>query len=379
VDLEFTDDQDELRRSVRDFLDRECPTSVARRMAETGEPADELWAAMVKLDWPALSVPEDCGGIGLSFVEVAVVLEELGSHLAPGPYLGTVTQFTPAVREAGTPEQRRRFLGPVAAGAVTGALAVADHPRRWRPADVTATAEPADGGWVLRGHKPAVLVAPDVDEVVVAARTPGPGAGAVGLFVVPGADLRITPERSLDMSRPLATVDLAGVTVPADRALGRPGEDASAALARACEEAAVALALETLGACQRMFEMVLAYAKERHQFGAPIGSFQAVKHKMADLFVVIERARALTYYAVAALAEDDPARSTAAAMAKAAADDCQRLVGQDSIQTFGGIGFTWEHDVHLFVKRARTTGTLFGSSADHRLVVAEGLRLAPGA
>jgi len=378
VDLEFTDDQEELRRSVRDFLDRECPTSVARRVVETGEPAADLWEAMVKLDWPALGLPEDCGGLGLSFVEVAVVLEELGAHIAPGPYLATVTQFAPAVREAGTPEQRQRFLGPVAAGAVTGALAVADHPRRWRPSDVTATAEPADGGWVLRGRKPAVLAARDVDEVVVAARTPGPG-GAIGLFVVPGADLVITPEHSLDMSRPLATIDLDGVAVAADRELGRTGEDASAALARAGEEAAVALAVETLGTCQRLFDMVVAYAKERRQFGAPIGSFQAVKHKMADLFVIIERARALTYYAVAALAEDDPRRTMAAAMAKAAADDCQRLVCQDSIQTFGGIGFTWEHDVHLFVKRARTTGSLFGSSAEQRLLVAEQLNLTPRA
>ncbi len=377
MDLEFSDDQDELRRSVRAFLDRECPPSVARRVTETGEPATDLWSAMVKLDWPALDVPEDCGGIGLSFVEVAVVLEELGAHIAPGPYLATVTQYAPAVREAGTPEQRRRFLGPVAAGESTGALAVADHPRRWRPAEVTATAEATDGGWVLRGRKRAVLATPDVDEVVVAARTGAQGGGGLGLFVVPASQLAIVPERSLDMSRPLATIELDGVRVPGDRALGQPGADAAGALARAAEEAAVALALETVGTCQHLLEMVVAYAKERHQFGVPIGSFQAVKHKMADLFVTIERARALAYYAVAALAEDDPARAVAASMAKAAADDCQRLVCQDSIQTLGGIGFTWEHDVHLFVKRARTTGTLFGSSAEHRLVVAEQLGLSP--
>jgi len=379
LDLEFTDEQDELRRSVQAFLDRECPPAVVRRVVETGEPAADLWAAMVKLDWPALAIDEAYGGIGLSFVEVAVVLEELGAHIAPGPYLATVTQFAPAVREAGTPEQRQRFLGPVAAGEITGALALADHPRRWRPADVTATAEPADGGWALRGRKRAVLASPGVDEVVVAARRPGDGGEAVGLFVVPGADLGVTPERSLDMSRPLATIDLDGVTVARDRMLGRPDEDATGALARAGEEAAVALALEAVGTCQRLLDMVVAYAKERRQFGAPIGSFQAVKHKMADLFVVVERARALAYYAVAALAEDDPGRAVAAAMAKAASDDCQRLVCQESIQTFGGIGFTWEHDVHLFVKRARTTGTLFGASAEHRLMVAEQLGLTPRA
>ena len=375
MDLEFTDDQEELRHSVRAFLDRECPPALVRQVVESGEPAADLWAAMAKLDWPALGIPEDYGGLGLSFVEEAVVLEELGAHIAPGPYLATVSQFAPTVREAGTPEQCRRFLAPVASGEVTGALALADHPRRWRPADVTSGAEPADGGWVLAGRKRAVLAAPDVDEVVVAARIAHDGV--LGLFVVPGADLRIIPERSLDPSRPLATVELDGVVVTGDRMLGQPGHDATPALRRAGEEAAVALALETVGTCQHLLEMVVAYAKERRQFGAPIGSFQAVKHKMADLFVTVERARALAYYAVATVAEDDPGRSMAAAMAKAAADDCQRLVCQESIQTFGGIGFTWEHDVHLFVKRARTTGALFGSSADQRLAVAEGLGLAP--
>jgi acyl-CoA dehydrogenase len=381
LDLEFTDDQTELRRSVRGFLERECPPALVRRVVETGEPAVDLWTAMTKLDWPALAVPEEFGGIGLSFVEVAVVVEELGACIAPGPYLATVTQFVPAVREAGTEEQRRRFLGAVASGAITGSLALADHPNRWRVGEVTATAERGDGGWRLFGQKPAVLATPDVDEVVVAARIVGSGgnaddrpagAGGIGLFVVPGADLKITPEHSLDASRPLARIALDGVGVSDDRALGTPGTPESGeALARAAEEAAVALALEALGACQRLFDLTLEYSKNRHQFGVPIGSFQAVKHKMADLFVSIERTRALVYYAVAAIAEDDPNRSLASAMAKAAANDCQRLVCQESIQTFGGIAFTWEHDVQLYVKRATTDGALFGSSAEHRVGVAE--------
>jgi alkylation response protein AidB-like acyl-CoA dehydrogenase len=162
------------------------------------------------------------------------------------------------------------------------------------------------------------------------------------------------------------------VAVGADRALGTPGSpELLEALTRGIEEATVALAVETLGVCQRLFDLTLDYAKNRHQFGVPIGSFQAIKHKMADLFVTIERARALAYYAVAAVAEDDPRRSMAVAMAKAAADDCQVLVCQESIQTFGGIAFTWEHDVQLYVKRATTSGSLFGTAAEQRLVVAE--------
>lgn len=370
MDLEFSDDQEELRRSVRAFLDRECPVGLVRKVVEDGDPAAELWRAITGLDWPALAIPEACGGIGLGFVEVAVVVEELGARVAPGPYMATATQFAPAIREAGSEEQRHRFLGAVAAGEVTGTLALADHPLRWAPGDVTATAERTGAGWTLRGKKHAVLAAPDVDEVAVAARV---GDG-LGLFVVPGAEVLVTPVHSLDQSRPLATVDLNGATIPPDRALGEPGSPASLhALERSVEEASTALAVETVGTCQALFDLVLQYAKDRHQFGVPIGSFQAVKHKMANCFVAIERARALAYFAVAAIAEDDPRRTLASAMAKAAADDCQRLVCQDAIQTFGGIAFTWEHDAHLYVKRAKTTGALFGGAPQHRSGVARSL------
>jgi len=389
VDLEFTADQEELRRSVRTFLQKECPTSLVRRVVETGEPATGLWESMVKLDWPALAIPEDAGGIGLGFADVAVVVEELGAAIAPGPYLATVTQFAPAVREAGTPAQRDRFLGAIVTSGATGTLALADHPARWRPRDITARATRTAAGWRLAGEKHAVLAAPDVDEVVVAAVVDpdgagGPGGGGdtarpLGLFVVPGGALSIRQERSLDASRPLATIALDGVEVESDRALGDPGEPAqAAALSRAMDEAAVALSLETVGTCQTLFDMTLAYAKDRHQFGVPIGSFQAVKHKMADCFVALERARALTYHAVVAIEEDAPVRSLAVSMAKAATDECQRRVCRDAIQTFGGIAFTWEHDVHLFVKRATTDGELFGAAELHRLEVARHLEVWTG-
>jgi len=376
VDLEFTDDQDELRDSVRSFLQKECPPEVVRAVVETGQPADKLWSAMVGLDWPALAVPEENGGIGLTFVETAVVAEELGRAVAPGPFLATATQFTPVVREVGSAEQRQRFLSQVAAGSITGSLALADHPRRWSFDDLTTRAELVDGGWALSGTKYGVLAGPDTDEIAVIARV-GQGVGA---FVVPGAAINFAPVRSLDASRPFSTLTLEGVHVAADRALGEPGSGASlSGIARAVEEATVAMALETLGTSDALFQMVLAYVKDRQQFGVPIGSFQAVKHKMADMFVAIERARALCYHAVAAISEDAVVRSSAVAMAKAASDDCQRTVCQDSFQSFGGIGFTWEHDAHLFIKRAKTTGVLFGDAHAHALSVAEqlGVNVAP--
>jgi len=325
---------------------------------------------MVALDWPALAIPEEYGGIGLTILETAVVVEELGRAIAPGPLLATVTQFAPMVREVGTAAQQQRFLSGVASGTIAGTVALADHPRAWALDDVTMTAEPADGGWVLTGTKRGVLAAEGTSEVVVVARA-GVGMGA---FVVPAAEAGLTTVYSLDASRPLADATLERVFVPLDRALGDPGSAASTlGISRALQEATVGLALETVGACDALFQLLLAYIKERKQFGVPIGSFQAVKHKMSNMFLAIERARALCYFAVAAINEDTPNRAAAVSMAKAAADDCQSFVGRESIQTFGGIGFTWEHDCHLFVKRAATGGALFGGAAGHSLAVAASL------
>ena len=375
MDLEFTDDQQELRAAVRAVLDRECPPAVVREVVEKGEGAARLWAQMVDLDWPALTIPEDDGGLGLGFVELAVLIEELGRVIAPGPLLATCAQFAPAVREAGTPQQRARFLGEVAAGRSTGALAVAEAGGDWSAAAIAAEAVPDGDGWRLSGTKHYVADGATADEVVVAARLAGTtGAAGIGLFVVPGAAVQAKPVRTLDPTLPLATLELDGVRVGADRALGAPGESGPA-LQRAVEEATVSTALMTVGVCQSIFTMTLEYAKVREQFGVPIGSFQAVKHKLADLLIAVERARALAYFASLTIAEDDPRRSMAASMAKAAAGDCQHRVVQDGLQLHGGIGYTWEHDLHLYLKRAKAGEGQFGSAAFHRARVADQLGL----
>jgi alkylation response protein AidB-like acyl-CoA dehydrogenase len=367
VELDFTDDQEELRSSVRSFLDKECTLEMVRALVETGEAPEKLWGSMVALDWPALAIPEENGGIGLSIVETAVVVEELGRSVAPGPLLPTVTQFAPMVREVGTAEQRQRFLSAVASGAIAGTVALAGHRHGWALPDVGMTAERTDGGWTLTGTKFGVMAPEGVDEIAVLAEA----GGGYGAFVVPVGDVTLAPVHTLDASRPLATVTLDGVTVHDDRALGEPGSAASTrGIQRALEEATVALALETVGATDALFQMVLAYVKDRKQFGVPVGSFQAIKHKMSNMFIAIERARSLCYYAIAAIEEDTDGRAVAVAMAKAASDEAQRLVGQESLQSFGGIGFTWEHDGHLFMKRAATNAALFGGSAEHLLTVA---------
>jgi alkylation response protein AidB-like acyl-CoA dehydrogenase len=362
VELDFTEEQEELRATVRAFLERECPMALVRSVAEKGGPADDLWARMVELGWPALTVPESCGGLGLGFIELVVVLEELGRAVAPGPLLATVTQFVPAVRQAGSTEQQRRFLAAVASGSLTGSLASGDG----------VTGRRTGNGWVLDGQARHVLDGDRADELVVAARVDD----GVGLFVVSAESVRATPVAALDATRPLATVELDAVAVGEDRALGTPGQDGPA-LDRVLEEAAVALATETVGTCQSIFDLALDHAKERHQFGVPIGSFQAVKHKFADMLVALERARATCYFAALTIAEDDDRRTLAASVAKSAAGDAQRLIAEEGIQVLGGIGYTWEHDMHLYVKRAKTGDALLGTAADHRARVAGALGLAP--
>ena len=370
--LEFTAEQDELRDGVRRVLARECPIGLVREVVEKGTTPDALWSQMVELGWPALTIAEHAGGLGMGAVELAVVVEELGRVLAPGPFVPTVTQFAPVVAEAGSPEQQERFLGGIAAGDLTGTLALVEESGSVDVGHVATTATPDGDGFVLDGTKETVVEAPAADEIAVVARTPGTsGDDGVGAFVVPRADARLDPVDALDPSRPLARVALDGVRVCRDRVLGDPGPATAAVVGRAVEAAATALAVETVGATQTIFDITLAYAKQREQFGAPIGSFQAIKHKFADMLVALERARATSYFAALTIAEDDERRALAASMAKAAAGDCAALLAREGIQIHGGIGYTWEHDMHLYVRRVTSSSLLFGNASQHRARVAD--------
>jgi alkylation response protein AidB-like acyl-CoA dehydrogenase len=372
VHLEFTPEQDELRDGVRTVLTGECPMSLVREVVEKGAAADALWSRMVALGWPALTVPESAGGLGMGAVELAVVVEELGRAVAPGPFVPTVTQFAPVVAEAGSPEQQERFLGAVAAGECTGTLALVEASGAVDPARIVATAEPDGGSFVLRGTKTMVVEAATADEIVVVARRSGTqGDAGVGAFVVPRADVGVEPVEALDGSRRLARVVLDGVRTGADRVLGEPGPASATAIRRAVELAVSALSIETVGAAQTIFDVTLEYAKQREQFGVPIGSFQAIKHKFADMLIALERARATSYFAALTIAEDDDRRAAAASMAKAAAGDCAARLAKEGIQIHGGIGYTWEHDMHLYVRRVQSNAVLLGNAAQHRARVAD--------
>jgi alkylation response protein AidB-like acyl-CoA dehydrogenase len=371
MELEFTPEQEELRAGVRALLDRECPMSLVRAVVEDGAVPDALWKHMVELGWPALTVPEPLGGLGLGPVELAVVVEELGRAVAPGPFVPTVCQFAPAVREAGDAAARERFLPRVADGSLTGALAVAEPGRPADPAAVLAIATRDGDGWALSGTKTAVLGGDRADEIVVVARTPDTdGDDGVLALVAPRTALEVTPWRALDPTRGLVTIRLDGVHLDQDRLLCEPGPDTAARLRRAIEEATAALAVEIVGTCQTIFDVTLEYAKQREQFGVPIGSFQAIKHKFADMLIALERARATSYFAALSQAEDDPSRAIATATAKAAAGDCQRRLAKEGIQIHGGIGYTWAHDMHLYVRRVKTDAQLLGTTHEHRARIA---------
>jgi alkylation response protein AidB-like acyl-CoA dehydrogenase len=369
MDFEFTDDQLELRDNARQVLASACPSSLVRAVFEGKGDGADLHETLVSLDWPGLGLPEEHGGLGLGFLEVGILVEELGRVVAPSPLLATVTQLVPIVQEAGSSFR----LAEVARGECTGTLALAED-GQWRLDAINATARPRDGGgWVLDGMKSHVVDGATASEVAVVAR----GDDGLGVFVVAGTDVEALPVQVIDPTLPLATVRLRGVEVDGDRVLVEPGDPAAdQVVARALEQATTAMALSTVATSRAIFEATLQYAKDREQFGKPIGSFQALKHRLADCYLAVERAAALGYFAALTISEDDPRRAVATSMAKAAASDCQRLVVRDGLQLHGGIGFTWENDLHFALKRAKAGDLLFGTGAFHRARLAHLLGLA---
>ena len=379
MDFGFSQEQEMLRATARKFLENECTSTFVRaRMDEPAGVTDDFWAKLAEQGWLGLVFPEEYGGSGLGFVDLTVLMEEMGRCVMPGPFFSTVLLGGLTILEAGSPAQRKEWLPKLAAGQAKATLALTEPNARWDAAGVTATAKEGKGGFALSGTKLFVPDAHLADVILVVARTAEgktPEDG-VSLFLVPkgvkGLEVKLLP--TMDQTRKLCEVTLKDAAVPAGALLGGKGA-AWSALARVIQRATIALCGEMCGGAQRVLDMTTEYVKIRVAFGKPIGTYQGVKHKAADMLVDVENAKSLTYYAAWAADENSPETALATSMAKAYVSDAYRKVSAAGIQLHGGIGFTWEHDLHLYFKRAKASEFTFGDATHHRERVAQLIKL----
>ena len=370
----FNEEQELLRNTARKFFENECPSETVRRLMETPEGINaELWKKLAEQGWLGLIYPEQYDGMALGLVDLVVLMEEMGRAVAPGPYFSTVLLGGLAILEAGGEGQKEEWLPKIAAGDKRVALAWMEPSAQLGPAGVTLTAVDKGGKYALSGTKLFVHDAHTADALVVAARTrPGAGADGVSLFLLPKGTkgLEVTLLPTMDQTRKLCEVACSDVTVGGDALLGAAGSG-WAPLARVLDRATVALCAEMCGGAQKVLDMTVEYAKIRQAFGRPIGSYQGVKHRAADMLVDVENSKSITYYAAWALDEGSPEAPLAVSMAKAYVSDAFRRVSAAGIQLHGGIGFTWEHDLHLYFKRAKGSEFTFGDATHHRERVAQ--------
>jgi alkylation response protein AidB-like acyl-CoA dehydrogenase len=374
MDIGFSEEQELLRDTARKFLDSACSTKFVReRMATPEAITPEFWSQLAEQGWLGINFAEEDGGSGLGLTDLVVLMEEMGRAVMPGPYLATVLLGGAAIREVGSLAQRQEYLPGIAEGRLKATLATIEANARWDASGIMTHTQPMRGGFELLGSKLFVPDAHLADIIVVAARTRDGSTmeDGVSLFVVPkdAPGLAITPMPSIDETRKLCEVRFDNVAVSQTALLGELHQGWPA-LARVYDGAAVALAAEMCGGAQRVLEMTVEYAKLREAFGKPIGSYQGVKHKCADMLVEIENAKSLTYYAAWAIDEKQPDAPLAVSMAKSYASDASRKVSNAGIQLHGGIGMTWEHDLHLYMKRAKASEVAFGDATWHRERVA---------
>jgi alkylation response protein AidB-like acyl-CoA dehydrogenase len=359
----FTEEQEQLRESARRFLDDRCPITETRKLMLADEAfSPELWAEITELGWPAILVPEAQGGLGLHWLEMAVLLEETGRTLAPSPLLATALA-TAAILDGGSESARDRWLPGIAAGKQTATLALLDEVDAPEIASVTLQAEADGDGFRLSGMRDLILDAGQADLFVIAFRRPDESLQlAVVEKSLPGVSACSFP--TVDPSKRLGRLTLDNVTIGPEMLL-TAGDEAEKAITRALDRAAVAVCAETIGAAESALNLLVEYAKTRQQFGAPIGKYQGVKHPLAEIFVDIESCRSLTYYAAWAIHEKPDELPRQASLAKAYVSDAMARIGIDSVQLHGAIGYTEEYDAQLFLKRAKWVRPAFGDADWH--------------
>ena len=367
MNFTLSDEQRELRTTVREFLADKSPESEVRRLMATPLGYDPVvWEQMSgQLGLTGLAIPEEYGGSGFGYVELGLVFEELGRSLACAPYFSTIALAAEVLLRSRDEEVKKELLPGIAAGSTRATLALLEQASGWDESSVTLPATPSAGGWSLTGQKRYVLDGHTADVILVAARTDS----GVGVFVVDGSAEGLSRDHveTLDQTRKQAHLTFAAT--PA-RLVGDPA-GGWRLLTQVLQTAAILLAAEQVGGASGALEMAVGYAKVRHQFGRPIGSFQAIKHKCADMLTETEAARSAAYYGMWALDADDDDVPVAASVAKSFCSETFMQVAADNIQIHGGIGFTWEHPAHLYFKRAKTNELLLGSPSHHREFLAQ--------
>jgi len=379
MNFALDEEQEQLRATARAFL-AECSSSPRVRAAMDSELGWDaaVWRRVAgELGWTAVIVPEAYGGLGLGHVELAVLMEEMGAALLCAPFFSTVCLAANALAVGGSDAQKRELLARIAAGDATATVAWTEASGRWDASAIEAVARRDGSGFVLTGRKAFVPDGHAADLLLVAARREGTcGEDGVSLFALPGhaPGLARRALGTVDRTRRQAEVTLDGVRASAAALVGEEGRGWSI-LQKTLHLAAVALSAEQMGGAQRCLDMAVDYAKQRVQFGRPIGSFQAIKHKCANMLVQVESARSAAYFAACTAAEDGEDLPLAASLAKAYCSDAYFRCAAENVQIHGGIGFTWEHDAHLYLKRAKSSETLLGDASHHRELVAHRIGL----
>ncbi|HEV8436482.1 MAG TPA: acyl-CoA dehydrogenase family protein [Methylomirabilota bacterium] len=357
MNFDFSHDQKVLRDQARKFLAEHASSTRVRRILDGDAPYDaELWKGMGEMGWMGTAIPEAYGGAGFGYLELCVIAEELGRSLAPAPFSSTIYLAAEALLRAGGEGQKKRWLPKIAQGEVIGCFALAEGPHVTTPRNVSTRA----AGGRLSGTKVPVMDGDVADFAIVAARTPEGEGGDLSLFLVDlrGPGVSRAPVSTVDPTRSHARITFA--EAPAEL-LGAPGQGGPL-VERLLDRAAVLVAFEQVGGAQAALDMAREYALGRFAFGRQVASFQAIKHKLADMYVAIELARSNTYYGAWALSKDAPELPIAAAAARVAATEAYFHSAKENIQTHGGMGFTWEFDCHLHYRRAKLTGLMLGSA-----------------
>ena len=368
MNFSFSDDQILLKNSVRSALDEQCKPEHVRAMFDDPRGyGDDLWGEMAKLGWLGLPFPEEQGGAGLGLVELALVMDEMGRAAYPGPFFATVVLGGLGIALGGSAEQKDKWLSAIAAGNARATAALLEEHLDWDPGSTTATAAKSGSGWTLSGLKRFVPWAHVADVVLVPARSPE----GLSLFLVDPKASGVTrkPMVGIDLASRWSEMRLDKVAVGADSVLGRPGS-AGPVIEALLRRAAVMSSAEMLGCARRCLDMSVEYAKVREQFGQPIGSFQAIRHRCAEMLLQVDNAHAAVYYAAWALTAGAEDAAVASSICKAYVSEAARAVCGDAIQVHGGFGFTWEYDLHLYMKRAKALEPLYGDAEYHRELIA---------